>query len=178
MVYYPVALEILASLLGIAYIVLIAQKKISAWPVGILSCSIFAVVCFAEDLKSQGIIQVINLCMGVYAWIKWNKKVDAVKSIPLISLGSLLLFPLLYFISDVLFPSFSWTKHLDQIALIYSVVASYLTLRVIKENWHLWILINGITALSTGFNGLYFYSCLSFIYLGVSIYGIISWKTE
>ena len=181
--FWPVFLyimELLASILGIIYIILVAQKKTSAWIWGILSCAIFAGLCFESTLIYQGIIQTMNVILGIVAWFQWNRGMKTVRSYPLISIVALCVL-LLLLISMLVFyfngkMTFDWVTQLDRIALLYSVVATYLTLRLIKENWHLWLLINGVTAY-TGFeNGLVFYAGMSLIYFIISFYGLFQWK--
>ena len=169
-------LELLASLLGVVYIVLIARKNVFGWPIGIVSCAIFAGLCFKSDLVSQGIIQVVNVVMGVWGWLQWHKRVIPVKSFPKLSVIFLAILPALYVGAIIWLPLFSWSTRLDQIALVYSLIATILTVRMIQQNWVLWLVVNGITAITAFSNELYFYACLSVVYFGVSLYGMYQWK--
>jgi len=169
-------LELLASLLGVVYIILIARKNVFGWPIGIVSCAIFAGLCFESDLVSQGIIQVVNVGMGVWGWLQWQKRVIPVKSIPKLRIIFLAALPVCYVGSLVCFPGLDWSDRLDQIALIFSLVATLLTVRMIQQNWVLWLVVNGITAITAFSNELYFYAGLSVVYFGVSLYGMYQWK--
>jgi nicotinamide mononucleotide transporter len=170
------SLELIASLLGVVYIVLIARKNAMGWLAGILSCALFAALCFESDLSSQGIIQVVNVVMGVWGWAKWHNQVIPVKSIPKLRIIFLAALPVCYVGSLVCFPWLDWSARLDQIALIYSIVATLLTVRMIQQNWVLWLVVNGITAITAFSNELYFYAGLSIVYFGVSLYGMYQWK--
>jgi nicotinamide mononucleotide transporter len=169
-------LELLASLLGVVYIILIARKNVFGWLIGIVSCAIFAGLCFKSDLVSQGIIQVVNVVMGVWGWLQWHKQVIPVKSFPKLSVIFLAILPVLYVGAIIWLPLFSWSTRLDQIALIYSIVATLLTVRMIQQNWLLWLIVNGITAITAFSNELYFYAGLSIVYFGVSLYGMYQWR--
>jgi nicotinamide mononucleotide transporter len=169
-------LELLASLLGVVYIVLIARKNVLGWPIGIVSCAIFAGLCFKSELVSQGIIQVVNVVMGVWGWLQWHKRVIPVKSFPKLSIIFLAILPALYVGAIIWLPLFSWSTRLDQIALVYSLIATILTVRMIQQNWMLWLVVNGITAITAFSNELYFYSGLSVVYFGVSLYGMYQWR--
>lgn len=170
------SIEIVASLLGVAYILLIARKNMLGWLAGIVSCLIFSVICFNSGLKSQGTIQIINVLMGVWGWVQWRKKVVPVKSFPLLNTVVLTLLPLIYISFNLLNPSLNWTSKLDQIALIYSMVATIFTIRMIHQNWLLWLIVNGITVITAFSNQLYFYAGLSVIYFGLSLYGMYIWR--
>jgi nicotinamide mononucleotide transporter len=169
-------LELLASLLGVVYIILIARKNVFGWPIGIVSCAIFAGLCFKSDLVSQGIIQVVNVVMGVWGWVQWRKQVIPVKSSPKLTYIFLAALPLFYVGSIILLPLLSWPTRLDQIALVFSFVATLLTVRIIQQNWLLWLIVNGITAITAFSNELYFYAGLSVVYFGVSLYGMYQWR--
>lgn len=169
-------LELSASLLGVVYIILIARKNALGWLAGIISCALFAGLCIESDLMSQGIIQVVNVLMGIWGWVQWQKQVIPVKSYPKLGIIFLAVLPVIYVGSIICFPVLSWTTQLDQIALICSLVATVLTVRMIQQNWLLWLVVNGITAITAFSNELYFYAGLSVIYFGVSLYGMYQWK--
>jgi nicotinamide mononucleotide transporter len=170
------SLELIASLLGVVYIVLIARKNALGWLAGIISCAIFAALCFESDLMSQGIIQLVNVVMGVWGWVQWQKQVIPVKSYPKLTYIFLAALPLFYVGSIILLPLLSWPTRLDQIALVFSFVATLLTVRIIQQNWLLWLIVNGITAITAFSNELYFYAGLSVVYFGVSLYGMYQWR--
>ena len=171
------SLELIASLLGVMYIVLIARKNALGWLAGILSCAIFAALCFESDLSSQGTIQVLNVLMGLWGWVQWRKQVIPVKSYPKLSYIFLAALPVLYVGTTIFFPSLNWTsRFLDQIALVFSIVATLFTVRMIQQHWMLWLVVNGITAVTAFSNELYFYASLSVIYFGVSLYGMYQWR--
>lgn len=169
-------LELIASLLGVVYIILIARKNALGWLAGIISCALFAGLCIESDLMSQGIIQVVNVLMGIWGWVQWQKQLIPVKSYPKLGIIFLAVLPVIYVGSIICFPVLSWTTQLDQIALICSLVATALTVRMIQQNWLLWLVVNGITAITAFSNELYFYASLSVIYFGVSLYGMYQWK--
>jgi len=146
------------------------------WLAGIISCAIFAARCFESGLSSQGTIQVLNVLMGLWGWVQWRKQVIPVKSYPKLTYIFLAALPLFYVGSIILLPLLSWPTRLDQIALVFSFVATLLTVRIIQQNWLLWLIVNGITAITAFSNELYFYAGLSVVYFGVSLYGMYQWR--
>lgn len=169
-------LEILASLLGIGYIVLIANKNSLGWLLGILSCGIFSLLCFYQQLNSQGIIQLVNVIMGIMGWITWNQGVKTIRRIPILFMLLVLLLPICYGLSFVFFNQAPWQEQLDRIALIYSFIATLLTIQFIYQNWYAWVVVNGITMITAFANEMYFFSVLSLVYLSLSFYGLIQWR--
>jgi nicotinamide mononucleotide transporter len=168
--------EILASFLGLGYTILIAKKKRSGWILGSLSCGMLAVICFQKPWLPQGIIQTINAFFGVYAFLSWGKSKIEVHSKPVYFWGLICMAPMLVGASFLFLPTYPWSQHLDHCALGLSLVGTWLTLRVIRENWYFWLVINAMTTLTAFYNGLYFFATLSLIYFLLSIYGLIQWK--
>jgi nicotinamide mononucleotide transporter PnuC len=100
-----------------------------------------------------------------------------VKSYPKLSYIFLAALPVFYVGTTIFFPGLNWTsRFLDQIALVFSIVATLFTVRMIQQHWMLWLVVNGITAVTAFSNELYFYASLSVIYFGVSLYGMYQWR--
>ena len=168
--------ECLGSLLGVGYILLISKKLRSGWILGSLSCGVFAAICFQNQWLAQGIIQTINALFGVYAFLSWGKSKVEVHSEPVYFWGLIRLAPMLMGGSFLVLPAIPWSQHLDHCALGLSLVGTWLTLRVIRENWYFWLVINALTTLTAFYNGLYFFATLSLLYFSLSIYGLFQWK--
>ena len=143
--YTPLFLEILASVLGMGYIVLISKKQRIGWVLGILSCGAFAAICFENQLLEQGIVQMINALFGLYAYFTWRNANIEVHSKPNYAWVLLVLTPMLVAVSFLLFQKLPWHKHLDHSVLGLTLVATWLTLRVVRENWFYWLVINALT---------------------------------
>jgi len=176
MIPWEVLLELIGALMGLMYILLLAQKKTSAWVYGIVSCGMFGIICFLQGYTGQGIIQTINAFMGFYGLWFWKNHPKESQSWPKLFIATLILLPGLYFASLWLFHTSNMAFHLDNVALILSIVATLLTVKVVLENWYFWLIINVITALTAMNNHLFFLACVSIGYFLLSLYGIFQWK--
>lgn len=64
----------------------------------------------------------------------------------------------------------------DWLCLVCSLVATVLTIRMFRENWYLWMVVNGTTAWIAFEGELFFLSGLSTLYFLLSIYGQFQWR--
>ncbi|NBO61861.1 MAG: hypothetical protein EBU82_13015 [Flavobacteriia bacterium] len=173
---YVALLEGLAAILGAVYIVLISNKSRLGWCFGIASCALFTVICFHHEYYGQGIIQALNTLMGFYGWWAWNRPAQT-SYLSLWILGAALIASAISFSGSLFFfPQEQWSIHLDHTALLLSCFATYLTVRMIYENWYLWLGINAITSITAFHHEMYFFAGLSVVYLGLSFYGLYQWK--
>jgi len=168
--------EGLAAILGAVYIVLISKKRRLGWSFGIASCSILTAICFHHEYYGQGIIQALNTLMGFYGWWAWNRPTSAGFSSPWLLVAALIVAAISYSGSFFFFPQEQWSIHLDHTALLLSCFATYLTVRMIYENWYLWLGINALTCITAFHHEMYFFAGLSVVYLGLSFYGLYQWK--
>lgn len=173
---YLTLFEGLAASLGTVYIVLISKKNRLGWCFGIASCAIFTAICFHQEYYGQGIIQALNTLMGFYGWWAWNRPTQT-SYLSLWILGAALIASAISFSGSLFFfPQEQWSIHLDHTALLLSCFATYLTVRMIYENWYLWLGINAITSITAFHHEMYFFAGLSVVYLGLSFYGLYQWK--
>lgn len=169
-------LEVFASLLGVVYIVLISKKRRLGWSFGIASCAILTAICFHQEYYGQGIIQALNTLMGFYGWWAWNRPTSTSFSSPWLLVAALIASTISFLGSFFLFPQEQWSIHLDHTAILLSCFATYLTVRMIYENWYLWLGINVLTCVTAFHHGMYFFAGLSVVYLALSFYGLYRWK--
>ena len=168
--------EGLAAILGAVYIVLISKKSRLGWCFGIASCAIFTAICFHQEYYGQGIIQALNTLMGFYGWWAWNRPTQT-SYLSLWILGAALIASAISFSGSLFFfPQEQWSIHLDHTALLLSCFATYLTVRMIYENWYLWLGINALTCITAFHHGMYYFAGLSIVYLVLSLYGLYQWK--
>jgi nicotinamide mononucleotide transporter len=169
-------LEGFAALLGAVYIVLISKKRRLGWSFGIASCSILTAICFHHEYYGQAIIQALNTLMGFYGWWAWNRPNSTGSSSPWLLVAALIMAAISYSGSFFFFPQEQWSIHLDHSALLLSCFATYLTVRMIYENWYLWLGINALTCTTAFHHEMYYFAGLSVVYLVLSFYGLYQWR--
>ena len=176
-------LEIFATLLGFIYLVLLIKENIWCWFFGAVSSLLSIVLFYHSHLYSESILYAFYVIMAAYGYRVWKKAGDE---------GN----PLL--ISDIKVPTKVKTvigglivgiliglgmnrytdadlPYVDAQTTAFSFIATFLEAHKILFGWIIWILANGATIVLYGHKGLYFYSGLMVVYLGLSFYGYFDW---
>ena len=172
-------LELIAVFFGFLYLVFIILKKPIAWIFGILSSLLYLYIFYKTNLFFQSILQLFYLVLGCYGWWTWKKQHQIIprswsssRHILLISLGIAitLLLGSKFYIDGQEMPYF------DAFITVFCILATYLTTKIILENWYYWILLNLLSMILFHYNQLYLTELLFFANLLLSIFGLIHWK--
>jgi len=140
--------EWIAVICGVAYVVLIARKKISAWFFALISSCIYVYLCIQSQYYLESILQMFYVLMAVYGWYSWNQ---AEMKEEFIKKWSLINHALNIGISGVLSVLLGWffanytdqsLPYLDAFTTVYSIAATYMVTQRILENWLYWIVID------------------------------------
>lgn len=179
-------LGFIALISGVVYVILASRTNYYAWYFGILSCAIIAYEDFTRyQLFADGALQLFYVAMGVYALFEWQKK-DSSGDLMIRHLGrqrnmrliagmliiSVILGAILNFYTEAELP------FLDTMTSVFAVVATWLMVLRIRENWWYWIFINAIYIYIYGRQGAWFYVILTLVYLTVSVYGARTWEKK
>jgi nicotinamide mononucleotide transporter len=172
-------LELTAVTFGLSYLVFIVLKKPIAWFLGILSSLFYLYIFYKTNLFFQSILQLFYIGLGCYGWWSWKKQIQIIprswsvsKHIIIISLGIAitLLLGNKFSLEDQQMPYF------DAFIAVFCILATYLTTKIILENWYYWILLNLLSIILFHYNQLYLTELLFFANLLLSVFGLIHWK--
>lgn len=178
-----VAIEIVATVTSLGYLLLLIRQNIWCWPLAIISGGLSIYLFFESKLYSESLLYGYYILIAIYGWWNWSRPKEALKvstwkpkyhliTIPIglvIALGLGQIF-VMYTDAD--------KPYLDATTTIFSLIASILEARKILSGWIYWIIINGVTV------GLYFsksldiYAGLMVIYFMLSIVGYRQWKKD
>ena len=178
--------EIIASILGLANIVLLVRRSIWNYPFGIAMVTLYGVVFFEAKLFSDAALQVFFFVVQIYGWWNWYHARDSTGLAKvevmtdrsrLIWIGVIIAFniadawSLMRYTSDV-------APWMDANTTAMSVVAQYL-LSVRKiENWILWIIADVVQIGLYYWKGLYPTTGLYVLFLIISAVGLYQWLRE
>ena len=179
-------LGLIALIAGIIYVVLASRTNYYAWHFGILSCAIIAYEDFTRfQLFADGALQVFYVAMGLYALAEWRKKdVSGELRIVTLSRGQNLRLITGMLIATMIFGVLlnhytpAELPYLDTMTSVFAVMATWLLVRRVKENWWYWIFINAVYLYIYGRQGAWFYVILTLVYLVVSVYGARQWDKK
>lgn len=175
-------LEISGAVSALAYLVLIANRSYSAWAFYIVSSVLYAIFFWRGSLYADSVLQVFFIGVGFYGWQTWSqlgsKKIPLSKMTPsnhmrsIVAIGILVavIGSSLYYYSDAGLYAFP-----DAFILVGSVLATFLTIRGIIENWWYWIAINATTVFVYYCKGMYLTVGLASLYFLLSFYGLFQW---
>jgi nicotinamide mononucleotide transporter len=179
-------LELISTALGLLFLIALIQKKVWAWPVGILSSLGSVVLFYRIQLYAETGLYLIYVLMGFYGWRMWSKAASndgGLDQVPLIDypwrkqrwgvLGLPVALALGSFLQQIPGVSFGY---LDALTTVYALIATWQETKRIRTAFHYWIPINIATMLLYGFKGLWVYTGLMVIYSVMSVFGYLNWR--
>ncbi|MGB7582266.1 MAG: nicotinamide riboside transporter PnuC [Sedimentisphaerales bacterium] len=197
---YPMSyIELSATLLIAVYVLLITRKIVWAWPLGIVTFSLFAVLFYQVRLYSDFFEQfyyVGNCFYGWYVWLVAKKKAqEGEKELEvsytsgkgrliagaIIAIGGTaagFAMSRIHTWLPALFPQQAAYPYIDATATVMGFVAAALMTHRKIEAWLLWLCVNSICI------GLYYARDVKFVailyifFLGLAVNGLITWGKE
>ena len=178
------ALEIAATLLGVANIILIVRRSVWNFPVALAMVSLYAVIFFEAKLYSDSGLQLFFFAINLYGWRAWTQnradagrivvaRLDA-RALAMWAGGSALAIlgwgALMARLTDASHP---WW---DAAIAMLSVAAQILMTRRYLENWWWWIAVNLISIPLYVVKGLELTAGLYGLFLVLALWGLIEWR--
>ena len=178
------ALEIVAALLGVINVVLVARRNILNYPFGIVMVVLYAKIFFDARLYSDAILQAYFLVVQLYGWWQWRQGVvaDGQVKVEVLTLtqratvvfgtvaASLTVGWLMSTMTNAAAP---W---MDAAVAGMSIVAQWLLSIRKLESWVLWIAVDVLAVGLFASRGLYPTAILYLIFLGLAVWGLLSWR--
>jgi len=175
--------EVLAALLGVAYIVFAAKESMWCWPMAFVSTLIYTLLFWEGQLPMQAILNFYYMGMAIYGYWLWKnhaQKEDNLqitswpwsKHLIYLSLGSLISWAIATYLISI---DASQRPYLDAFITVFSVINTWLMARKILQNWLYWIVID-MAAAKLYFDTSYYATMALFaLYTVLAIIGFISW---
>jgi len=180
-------LEYIAVLSGILCVWLQTREDIRAWPLGILSVSIYVWIFYRARLYSDALLHFIYIVLNAYGWWYWSqRRRDMHSEVPirrfkpwlwgLVLVGVLAVSALWgYFMAHNTQASFPYA---DAYTTVMSLTAQYFLAKKYLENWLLWISVNLVAIPIYVFKQLYPTAGLFGVYLVLCILGLVEWRRQ
>ena len=176
------ALEAVAVVSGLTYVLLILRRNRWGWVSGALSSSIYVLIAARAQLPMQSVLQAYYVVMAVYGWISWTRNATEQE-------GRIFRWPLrrhLLAISLILAVSVlsaqllasetraAWPL-LDSLTTWTSFLATWLVARSVLENWLYWITADSIMVFLYVQQGYPPSAGLFFSYMVIASFGFRGW---
>ena len=190
--------EVIAVVLGVAYIVLAMRENSWCWYAAFGSTAIFSWLFFDVSLVMESALNVYYLAMAVYGWYVWNKpkglhasasassatsQNDTGISISTwsvqqhgIAIASVIILSLLsgYLLNN---HTTAVMPYLDSFTTWGAVLTTYMVAKKILENWIYWIVIDTLAIYLYVDRELYLTAFLMMVYVVLAIFGFKIWLT-
>jgi len=172
---------VITTFLGIA---LTTWRKMSCWPVVLVSDLIYLVVFYRAQLYSDALLQIFFLAFTLYGWWYWWRGMRAEGEVRVVRLE----FPIMlgglaagavgsFVLGELAKQVHAALPYLDATLASYSLVASWWAARKHIANWWLWI------AVDLAYIGEYVYKDLwptALLYAGLvalAVMGLMLWRS-
>ena len=181
------AIEIFATVTGIAYVVLEILQKNAMWVLGIFTGLACAVSFGLQHVWASMGLNLYYLGMSVVGLIQWRKASEqvgdgeihlqaipqkvAVWSAVLMVVGSVVLIQVLRLTGDA-------APVLDGTASVLSVIGTWWLAQSYLQQWLLWIVANILSTALCMSTGQYWMAVLYALYTASAVYGYFHWKAH
>ena len=176
-------LEIVAVLTSVIGIWLTTRRKLSSWPVILVSCVLYALVFRREKLYSDMLLQFVYMAFAIYGWWHWWRGVKEEGTVRVERLsgrglaagivvgaaGSFLLGFFMARYTDAALP------HVDATLTSFSLVAQWWSTRKHIANWWLWIVVDALEIGVFLYKRLYLTSVLFAFLIFLAVLGLRAW---
>lgn len=177
-------LDIVTTVLGLAYILLEYRASLWMWLVGFLMQALGIVLYYQKGLYADCGMEFYYLSMTIYGYWKWVRGSATKEPLPIRHFPSKLVFPWTLLILGVwgimhwFLDTFtdSTVPMLDSFTTALSIVGIWALAHKYLEQWFIWIVVDVFTC------GLYFYKDIPFkgslygLYVIIAIFGFLKWR--
>ncbi len=178
-------LEIFASALGLACVLLTIRRHIACWPTGLAMVLFYIYIFYEARLYSDMLLQVVYVFLQLYGWYAWlhggpNRtplvvsRLPAWQAVPWLAAGiaaAALLGGMMARFTNASFP------YMDAVATVASLIAQWLMGRKVLESWIVWIFVDVVSIGLYFSKELYPTAVLYLVFLGLAAWGWFEWRS-
>jgi nicotinamide mononucleotide transporter len=184
------AIEIIATVFGLACVGLTIRRSIWCWPTGLVQVILYVWIFYKAKLYSDVGLQVVYIVLQLYGWHHWlrgSSRGDAAGGeLPISRLssagwcawaiagavGSLALGTVMAKYTDAALP------YWDAAIVALSLVAQTLLARKVLENWLFWITVDVLAVGVYAAKKLYPTTALYAVFLVMAVSGWLAWRRQ
>lgn len=177
-------LDIVTTVLGLAYIIFEYRASVWMWLVGFMMQSLGIVLYYQKGLYADCGMEFYYLAMTVYGYWKWIHGSTEKKELPIRHFPKKMVLPWLGIIALVWLTIYlilsnftnSTVPIADSFTTALSIIGIWALAHKYLEQWFIWIAVDVVTC------GLYFYKEIPFkaslyaLYVVIAVFGYIKWK--
>ena len=177
-------LDIVTTVLGLAYILLEYKASIWMWLVGFFMQAMGIVLYYQKGLYADCGMEFYYLSMTIYGYWRWVRGTATKEPLPIRHFPSKLVLPWTLLILGVWGIMFWFLKTftdstvpmIDSFTTALSIVGIWALAHKYLEQWFIWIVVDVFTC------GLYFYKDIPFkaslyaLYVVIAVFGFFKWR--
>ncbi len=186
------ALEIIASLLALVYLVLVIRKNIWAWMAGAISAAIYVFLMIRSELWMQAGLWFFYTIFPIYGAIRWRHNKDShqgtlhIRTWPL-RYHAYMATALLGLTMGLGHVYGQWLNiqtatplllYIECLITVASLFTTWMVTQCVLENWLYWIMINTLSVYLYATQGLWVMTGLFVIYVLLATQGYQKWKEQ
>lgn len=176
-------LELAANVAVAASIVLAGRNNIHTWWLGIVGCSLFALLFQRSQLYADALLQLFFIVISVVGWWQWRRG-DHGAPLPITQLQRrwLIVLPPLALAASLGYGAMlhwftdGWLPYADSAVLCFSVVAQLLMMRRKLQSWWFWLLVNTIAVPLYASRGLHLTAVLYVFFWINALVALRHWR--
>ena len=179
--------EVVAVILGIAYLVLAMRQSILCWYAAFGSTAIFSWLFWDVSLVMESGLNVYYLIMAIYGWSVWRGNKEKSETNVAIKTWSLSRHALV--ISGIILMSLATgyglekntsaaLPYLDSFTTWGAVITTYMVAQKVLENWLYWLVIDTVAIYLFIDRELYLTALLMVVYVVLATIGWFMWLKE
>ena len=177
--------ELVAVILGLAYLILAARLSLWCWPAAFVSTAIFLWLYLERGLYQQSLLQVFYLVMAVYGFVQWRGGAHADPR-PIVSwtarqhLAAAGLVAAATLVTGAIEARYTPAAlpYVDAFTTWGSVITTWMVARKVLENWLYWLVVDGVLVYLMIASHLVATAVLFAVYLGIVVAGYFTWRRE
>ena len=177
-------LDIVTTVLGLAYILLEYKASVWMWLVGFMMQALGIVLYYQKGLYADCGMEFYYLSMTVYGYWKWVRGSVSKESLPISHFPKRLVLPWLLLIAAVwgiiywLLITFtnSNVPLADSFTTALSIVGIWALAHKYLEQWFIWIAVDVVTCVLYFYKDIPFKATLYGLYVVIAVFGYFKWK--
>ena len=179
-------LDIVTTVLGLAYILFEYRASVWMWGVGFLMQSLGIVLYYQKGLYADCAMEFYYLAMTVYGWWRWVRGSSSVtsSSVPIRHFPRRLVLPWLCLIA-VIWAVIYWllvtftnsnVPLADSFTTALSLIGIWALAHKYLEQWFIWIAVDVVTCVLYFYKDIPFKASLYALYVVIAIMGYFKWR--
>ena len=178
-------LDIVTTILGLAYILLEYRASAWMWLVGFLMQSLGIVLYYQKGLYADCCMEFYYLGVTIYGWWRWVKpKANSQKPIAISRFPKKLIIPWLTIIAVVwaiiywLLVTFtnSNVPLADSFTTALSIIGIWALAHKFLEQWFIWLAVDVVTCVLYFYKDIPFKASLYALYVVIAVFGYFKWR--